>query len=191
VNATDRSAAAPGTEAARRADAIVADRLRAAAAREPLPGTAAGTSATALAASLAAGSPHARRFTAEIAAAVHGTALALDAARPHPTDLWAAAEAFHADPSVWFEQAVLLGHPTHPLARSRGALTDPIAPDPALGPAQDGEPRQDGEGGRDERGRLDPAATTEPTEPDGQRRDLGCGLGPNVRERRGSPVCSR
>jgi len=124
VNATDRSAAAPGTEAARRADAIVADRLRAAAAREPLPGTAAGTSATALAASLAAGSPHARRFTAEIAAAVHGTALALDAARPHPTDLWAAAGAFHADPSVWFEQAVLLGHPTHPLARSRGALTD-------------------------------------------------------------------
>jgi siderophore synthetase component len=124
VNATDRSAAAPGTEAARRADAIVADRLRAAAAREPLPGTAEGVSAVELAASLAAGSPHAERFTTEIAAAVHGTALALDAARPHPTDLWAGAAAFHADPSVWFEQAVLLGHPTHPLARSRGELTD-------------------------------------------------------------------
>jgi siderophore synthetase component len=55
---------------------------------------------------------------------VRGTALALAAARPHPTDLWAAASAFHADPSVWFEQAVLLGHPTHPLARSRGELTD-------------------------------------------------------------------
>jgi staphyloferrin A synthase len=124
VNATDRSAAAPGTETARRADAIVADRLRAAAAREPLPGTAEGTSAVELAAALAAGSPHADRFTNEIAAAVHGTALALDAARPHPTDLWAGAAAFHADPSVWFEQAVLLGHPTHPLARSRGELTD-------------------------------------------------------------------
>jgi staphyloferrin A synthase len=124
VNATDRSDAAPGTEAARRADAIVAARLRDAAAREPLPGPAAGTSADELAASLAAGSPHAERFTGEVAAAVRGTALALEAARPHPTDLWAGASAFHADPSVWFEQAVLLGHPTHPLARSRGELTD-------------------------------------------------------------------
>ncbi|MDA1386939.1 MULTISPECIES: IucA/IucC family protein [Glycomyces] len=124
MNATDRSAAAPGTEAARRADAIVADRLKAAAAREPLPGRAAGRTAVELAASLAAGSPHAERFQAEVAAAVRGTALALEAARPHPTDLWAGAAAFHADPSVWFEQAVLLGHPTHPLARSRGELTD-------------------------------------------------------------------
>lgn len=120
VNATDGPAS--GTTA--RADAIVADRLRAAAEREPLPGRAEGASAVALAASLAAGSPHAERFTTEIDAAVRGTALALEAARPHPTDLWKAASAFHADPSVWFEQAVLLGHPTHPLARSRGELTD-------------------------------------------------------------------
>jgi staphyloferrin A synthase len=124
VNATDRSDAAPGTATARRADAIVADRLKAAAAREPLPGRAAGRTAVELAASLAAGSPHAERFQTEVAAAVRGTALALEAARRHPTDLWAAASAFHADPSVWFEQAVLLGHPTHPLARSRGELTD-------------------------------------------------------------------
>lgn len=109
---------------AARADAIVAERLRAAATIEPLPGQATGTSAAALAASLSAGSPHAARFTAEIDAAVRGTALALAAARPHPADLWAAAAAFHPDPSVWFEQAVLLGHPTHPLARSRGELTD-------------------------------------------------------------------
>ncbi|MFC3494066.1 IucA/IucC family protein [Glycomyces rhizosphaerae] len=107
-----------------RADAIVASRLRSAAAREPLPGKATGSTAAELAASLSAGSPHAARFAAEIAAAVRGTALALQAAQPHPTDLWAAASAAHADPSVWFEQAVLLGHPTHPLARSRGELTD-------------------------------------------------------------------
>lgn len=107
-----------------RADAIVAARLRAAAVREPLPGAATGTTAAELAASLSAGSPHAARFSGEIAAAVRGTALALEAARPHPSDLWAAAEAAHPDPSVWFEQAVLLGHPTHPLARSRGELTD-------------------------------------------------------------------
>lgn len=113
-----------GPDIARRADAIVAERLRAAAAIEPLPGLATGTTAVELAASLSAGSPHAARFAAEIAAAVRGTALALTAARPHPADLWAAAGAFHTDPSVWFEQAVLLGHPTHPLARSRGALTD-------------------------------------------------------------------
>lgn len=118
------SAAAADPATVRRADAIVADRLRAAAAREPLPGKATGTTAVELAASLSAGSPHAERFTGEIAAAVRGTALALEAARPHPTDLWAAASAFHEDPSVWFEQAVLLGHPTHPLARSRGELTD-------------------------------------------------------------------
>jgi siderophore synthetase component len=111
-------------DATARADAIVAERLRAAAAIEPLPGEATGTTAVALAASLAEGSPYAARFTEEIAAAVRGTALALAAARPHPGDLWAAAAAAHPDPSVWFEQAVLLGHPTHPLARSRGALTD-------------------------------------------------------------------
>ncbi|WP_051704065.1 IucA/IucC family protein [Glycomyces sp. NRRL B-16210] len=111
-------------DATARADAIVAERLRAAAAREPLPGPAEGRDATELAASLAAGSAHAERFTAEIAAAVRGTALALEAARPHPADLWTTAAAAHADPSVWFEQAVLLGHPTHPLARSRGTLTD-------------------------------------------------------------------
>lgn len=111
-------------DATARADAIVAERLRAAAAREPLPGPARGRTATELAASLAKGSAHAERFTAEIAAAVRGTALALDAARPHPGDLWTAAAAAHADPSVWFEQAVLLGHPTHPLARSRGHLSD-------------------------------------------------------------------
>jgi siderophore synthetase component len=109
---------------AARADAIVAERLRAAAAIEPLPGEATGNGAVELAANLAAGSPHAARFTEEIRAAVRGTALALEAARPHPGDLWAAAAAAHPDPSVWFEQAVLLGHPTHPLARSRGALTD-------------------------------------------------------------------
>ncbi|MEU6860039.1 IucA/IucC family protein [Glycomyces sp. NPDC046736] len=107
-----------------RADAIVADRLRLAAAREPVPGRATGDSAAEIAASLAAASPHAERFTAEIAAAVRGTALALDAAQPHPADLWAAAAAAHRDPSVWFEQAVLLGHPVHPLARSRGEWTD-------------------------------------------------------------------
>jgi staphyloferrin A synthase len=106
------------------ADDIVADRLRAAAAIEPLPGRPAGASAVELARSLSAGSPHADRFRDEIAAAVRGTALALAAARPHPKDLWAAAAAAHPDPSVWFEQAVLLGHPTHPLARSRGGLTD-------------------------------------------------------------------
>jgi siderophore synthetase component len=111
-------------DARARADAIVAERLRAAAAIEPLPGEATGTTTVALAANLAAGSAYAARFTEEIAAAVRGTALALEAARPHPADLWAAATAAHADPSVWFEQAVLLGHPTHPLARSRGALTD-------------------------------------------------------------------
>jgi siderophore synthetase component len=107
-----------------RADAIVAARLRAAAKREPLPGAATGTTAAELAASLSAGSPHAARFSGEIAAAIRGTALALDAARPHPADLWTAAAAAHPDPSVWFEQAVALGHPTHPLARSRGELTD-------------------------------------------------------------------
>ncbi|GAA1693586.1 IucA/IucC family siderophore biosynthesis protein [Glycomyces endophyticus] len=111
-------------DATARADEIVADRLRAAADREPLPGPAAGATAVEIAASIGAGSPHADRFTAEVAAAVRGTALALDAARPHPTDLWAAAAAEHPDPSVWFEQAVLLGHPVHPLARSRGELTD-------------------------------------------------------------------
>ncbi|THV26196.1 IucA/IucC family protein [Glycomyces paridis] len=111
-------------DATARADAIVADRLRAAAEREALPGRAEGASALDLAASLSAGSAHAERFRAEIVDAVRGTALALEAARPHPTDLWAAAAAAHPDPSVWFEQAVLLGHPTHPLARSRGELTD-------------------------------------------------------------------
>lgn len=111
-------------DATARADAIVADRLRAAADREPLPGPATGSSAVEIAASISAGSPHAARFTGEVAAAVRGTALALEAARPHPTDLWAAAAAEHPDPSVWFEQAVLLGHPVHPLARSRGELTD-------------------------------------------------------------------
>ncbi|SDD02635.1 IucA/IucC family protein [Glycomyces harbinensis] len=111
-------------DATARADAIVADRLRAAADREPLPGKAEGDTAVDLARSLAAGSVHAERFAGEIASAVRGTALALEAARPHPHDLWAAAEAAHLDPSVWFEQAVLLGHPTHPLARSRGELTD-------------------------------------------------------------------
>lgn len=111
-------------DATARADAIVAERLRAAAAREPLPGTARGATTVELAVSLAAASPHAERFTAEVAAAVRGTALALEAARPHPADLWAAAAAAHPDPSVWFEQAVLLGHPVHPLARSRGTLTD-------------------------------------------------------------------
>ena len=107
-----------------RADAIVAARLRAAAAREPLPGAATGTTAAELAATLAPVRRTTTRFSGEIAAAVRGTALALEAARPHPGDLWAAAEAAHPDPSVWFEQAVLLGHPTHPLARSRGELTD-------------------------------------------------------------------
>lgn len=107
-----------------RADAIVADRLRAAAGREPLPGKPEGEHAVEIARSLASGSVHAERFAGEIAAAVRGTALALEAARPHPTDLWAGAAAAHPDPSVWFEQAVVLGHPTHPLARSRGELTD-------------------------------------------------------------------
>lgn len=111
-------------DATARADAIVADRLRAAADREPLPGPAHGATAVEVAASVSAGSPFADRFTREVAAAVRGTALALDAAQPHPTDLWAAAAAAHPDPSVWFEQAVLLGHPVHPLARSRGDLTD-------------------------------------------------------------------
>ncbi|WP_205327431.1 IucA/IucC family protein [Glycomyces sp. YM15] len=125
MNATDRNdATGHDPTTARRADAIVAGRLRSAAAREPLPGKAAGTTAAELAASLSSGSPHAARFTAEIDAAVRGTALALEAARPHPADVWAGAGAFHADPSTWFEQAVLLGHPTHPLARSRGELTD-------------------------------------------------------------------
>jgi siderophore synthetase component len=107
-----------------RADAIVADRLRAAAAIEPLPGQATGGTAVEVAGNLATESPYSVRFVAEIAAAVRGTALALEAARPHPDDLWAAAAAAHPDPSVWFEQAVLLGHPTHPLARSRGELAD-------------------------------------------------------------------
>ncbi|GAA2320216.1 IucA/IucC family siderophore biosynthesis protein [Glycomyces scopariae] len=111
-------------DATARADALVADRLRAAAGREPLPGRADGTGAVQIAAAVSAGSPHQDRFTAEVAAAVRGTALALQAARPHPTDLWAAAAAAHPDPSVWFEQAVVLGHPVHPLARSRGELTD-------------------------------------------------------------------
>nr|BFF25794.1 hypothetical protein GCM10025732_37590 [Glycomyces mayteni] len=111
-------------DATARADRIVADRLRAAAGREPLPGPATGSSAAQIAASVSAGSAHADRFAAEVAAAVRGTALALGAARAHPTDLWAAAAAEHPDPSVWFEQAVLLGHPVHPLARSRGELTD-------------------------------------------------------------------
>lgn len=110
--------------AIRRADAIVADRLRLAAEREPLPGTAAGTTAADVARALSAGSPHAGRFRAEIDAAVAGTALALEAARPHPADLWAHAAAAHPDPTVWFEQAVVLGHPTHPLARTRGDLTE-------------------------------------------------------------------
>ncbi|GAB3232595.1 IucA/IucC family siderophore biosynthesis protein [Glycomyces halotolerans] len=108
----------------RRADALVAARLRLAAAREPLPGTPTGHTAAALAESLSAGSPHQARFQSEIAAAVHGTALALQAARPHPSDLWAAAARAHPDPSVWFEQAPVIGHPTHPLARSRGTMTD-------------------------------------------------------------------
>jgi siderophore synthetase component len=111
-------------DATARADAIVADRLRAAADREPVPGKAHGATAVEIAASISEGSVYADRFTGEVASAVRGTALALEAARPHPTDLWAAAAAAHPDPSVWFEQAVLLGHPVHPLARSRGELTD-------------------------------------------------------------------
>ncbi|WP_112136806.1 IucA/IucC family protein [Glycomyces dulcitolivorans] len=111
-------------DATARADAIVADRLRAAADREPVPGKAHGATAVEIAASISAGSVFADRFIGEVASAVRGTALALEAARPHPTDLWAAAAAAHPDPSVWFEQAVLLGHPVHPLARSRGELTD-------------------------------------------------------------------
>ncbi|MQM28896.1 IucA/IucC family protein [Glycomyces albidus] len=111
-------------DATARADAIVADRLRAAADREPVPGPAHGTTAAAIAASISEGSAYADRFAREVASAVRGTALALEAARPHPTDLWAASAAAHPDPSVWFEQAVLLGHPVHPLARSRGDLTD-------------------------------------------------------------------
>ena len=107
----------------RLADQIVADRLRLASEREHLPAVPADATAAEAAARISAGSVHAERFTAEIAAAVAGTALALAAARPHPPDLWAAAEAAHPDPSVWFEQAVLLGHPAHPLARSRDALT--------------------------------------------------------------------
>lgn len=121
---TDGTVAAGTGGTAGNADAIVAARLRAAAAIEPLPGEAKGRTAAELAANLAEGSPYKVRFVAEIAAAVRGTALALAAARPHPADLWAAAAAAHPDPSVWFEQAVLLGHPAHPLARSRGELTD-------------------------------------------------------------------
>ncbi|GAB3651526.1 IucA/IucC family siderophore biosynthesis protein [Glycomyces tarimensis] len=109
--------------ALRRADALVADRLRLAAAREPVPGRPEGDTAAALAASISADSPHADRFRAEIDAAVTGTALALDAAKAHPDDLWAHAKASHRDPTVWFEQAVVLGHPTHPLARTRDRLT--------------------------------------------------------------------
>ncbi|WP_199036655.1 IucA/IucC family protein [Glycomyces salinus] len=109
--------------ATRQADRIVADRLRLAADRERLPAPEPGATAAQAAATVSAGSAHAGRFTREITAAVAGTALALEAARPHPDDLWAAAAAAHPDPIVWFEQAVTLGHPTHPLARSRGDLT--------------------------------------------------------------------
>ncbi len=108
--------------AIRRADAIVADRLRLAAAREHLPAPDRAASAAEAAAAVSAGSAHAARFASEIDAAVTGTALALDAAEAHPAEVWAHARAAHADPTVWFEQAVVLGHPVHPLARSRGVL---------------------------------------------------------------------
>lgn len=111
--------------AIRRADTLVADRLRQAAARESLPDPGPAATAAEAAAAISVHSPHADRFRAETAAAVSGTALALEAARPHPADLWAHATAAHTDPTVWFEQAVALGHPTHPLARSRGSLTEP------------------------------------------------------------------
>ncbi|WP_100444373.1 IucA/IucC family protein [Glycomyces xiaoerkulensis] len=128
-------------ESTRRADRAVADRLRLAAAREPLPGTPRGTTAAELAASISAGSAHQARFRTEIDAAVTGTALALDAARPHPDPdrIWEHAAAAHPDPTVWFEQAVLLGHPTHPLARSRGTLD----PDQTRAYAPEHRPRFD------------------------------------------------
>src|SRR5690606_17218836 len=108
--------------AIRRADALVADRLRLAAERERLPGPAVGTTAADVAAAVSAGSPHADRFRAEIASAVAGTAPALDAAPPPPADLWAPAAAAHPDPPLRAHHAVLPG-PPHPLARTRGELT--------------------------------------------------------------------
>ncbi len=110
--------------ATRRADTLVADRLRTAAARESLPVPPPGATAAEAARTVSAGSAHADRFRTEVASAVTGTALALDAAAAHPADLWAHAAAAHPDPTVWFEQAVVLGHPVHPLARSRDTMTE-------------------------------------------------------------------
>ncbi|QSB06781.1 IucA/IucC family protein [Natronoglycomyces albus] len=104
----------------------ICQRLHHAAKHEPLPGTNTGTETnpTHLATHLAGNSPHAHRFTQEITHATHGYALALTAATTHPTNILTAAHQHHPDPSVLFEQLILTGHPTHPLARHRHPLTD-------------------------------------------------------------------
>ncbi|HZE40331.1 MAG TPA: IucA/IucC family protein, partial [Stackebrandtia sp.] len=52
--------------------------------------------------------------------------LARTAARPHPAPaaLWDTARRHHPDPSVYFEQLIIDGHPAHPLCRRRGDLAD-------------------------------------------------------------------
>ncbi|ADD43390.1 IucA/IucC family protein [Stackebrandtia nassauensis] len=77
-----------------------------------------------LAALLAEGSAHAERLAREIAESVAGLAAARAAATPHPdaAKLWDTARDHHPDPSVYFEQLVVDGHPVHPLCRARDGV---------------------------------------------------------------------
>ncbi|MGH8877547.1 MAG: IucA/IucC family protein, partial [Stackebrandtia sp.] len=73
---------------------------------------------------LADGSPHAHRLGTEIGHSVTGLRAARSAARAHPApaELWRTARNHHPDPSVYFEQLVIDGHPVHPLCRTRIGL---------------------------------------------------------------------
>lgn len=80
---------------------------------------------------LAGDHPHAARLGQEITDSTTGLHHARTAATPHPdpTHLWTTARQHHPDPSVYFEQLVIDGHPVHPLCRLRGRL-DPHAHTP-------------------------------------------------------------
>lgn len=64
-------------------------------------------------------------LAAHLRESVDNIAAAKTAATPHPRgrDLWETATAHHPNAGVYFEQLVVIGHPIHPMARTRGGLT--------------------------------------------------------------------
>ncbi|MFC4334299.1 IucA/IucC family C-terminal-domain containing protein [Salininema proteolyticum] len=103
---------------------LLHQRLLTTAQTEHLPHDPTQTNPIALAHTITHNNHHAHRLTTEIRRALHATTLALTNPRPHPTtDIWTHAHNNHPDPTTWFEQTILLGHPQHPLARLRGTWT--------------------------------------------------------------------